>query len=121
MLRILVIGLGGFVGAIARHGLNAGIDRRYGHLVATLAVNVAGCFLLGVLAGLVQRRVVTSENTRLLIQTGFLSSFTTFSTFGMASFELMRDGRTGLALLNVAVSLVLGITAAAAGWFLVRP
>ena len=64
--------------------------------------------------------MITSDTTRLLIQTGFLSSFTTFSTFGLANFDLLRDGRPGAAALNIAAQLVLGIGAAAAGWAIVR-
>ena len=115
-MNILFVGLGGFVGATARYGLDRFIDKRHDHLIATLTVNVLGCLALGAFAA----SVIHKENTDLFIRVGFLSSFTTFSTFGMANFTLLQERRGGAALLNIAAQLVLGIGAAAAGWFIVR-
>lgn len=115
-MNVLFVGLGGFCGAIARYGLDRVVDKRHDHLLATLTVNVLGCLALGAFAAV----VVHKETTDLFIRVGFLSSFTTFSTFGMANLTLLQEGRPGTALLNIAGQLVLGIGAAAAGWFIVR-
>ena len=112
-MNVLFVGLGGFCGAIARYGLDRVVDKRHDHLLATLTVN-------GLALGAFAAVVVHKESTDLFLRVGFLSSFTTFSTFGMANLTLLQEGRPGTALLNISGQVVLGIGAAAAGWFIVR-
>jgi CrcB protein len=110
--------MGGFLGSVLRylasgwlqHAVKS-IDFPYG----TLAVNLAGCFVIGLLSQLAEARGVFTEETRLLIFVGVLGGFTTFSTFGNESFNLMRDGNPFFALINVAAHVVLGIAAVWAG------
>ena len=124
MKTILPLVLGGSLGAVARWGLHRVVDLRFPAGAAfpwgILLVNVAGCFLFGWLFSRFEGREWASESLRLAVFTGFLGSFTTFSTFGWNTFELMRDGQAGLALLNVAASVILGLAAVWAGYSLGR-
>ena len=106
-----MVGLGGFVGAIARYGISGWIHRLTGPAFpyGTLAVNVAGCFLIGIFMTMVEVRQVFSPNLRLILMTGFLGSLTTFSTFGYETVALFRDGELGLGLGNMAANMLLGL------------
>jgi CrcB protein len=111
----LGVGLLGGVGALGRFLLDAAVSLRLGRQfpVGTLAVNASGAFLLGLLVGLgVGRR------TMLLAGTATLGSYTTFSTWMLESHRLGEDGELRLTLANLAVSLLVGVVAAAAGWVL---
>lgn len=116
--------VGGSLGAVARWGLHRWID---GRVLADspfpwgiLLVNVLGCFLFGWLFALMEARDWATEALRLALFTGFLGSFTTFSTFGWNTLELLRGGQAALAFGNVAASVVLGIAAVWAGFLLGR-
>ena len=103
----------GAVGALARFHLDAFVQRRTTRdfPVGTLVVNVAGSFLLGLLTGL-----SFASSTMLVLGTGLLGSFTTFSTWMLETERLAEEGASRAALANVAVSLAAGLAAAAAGW-----
>jgi len=77
----------------------------------TLAVNILGCFCIGLLA-----RTVNNEEARLAVITGFLGGFTTFSAFGLETLQLLRNGMAATAVCYVTASNVGGIAAAWAGW-----
>jgi len=122
-MSYLLVGAGGFVGAIARLMLS----RVVGDLVntrfplGTFAVNVSGSFLLGVLGTLVAQKLVpNSEELRLALGVGFLGAFTTFSTFEMETHALLEDGSWMLAAINVFGSLALGLLAVRAGVVLAK-
>ncbi|MEM9283653.1 MAG: fluoride efflux transporter CrcB [Verrucomicrobiota bacterium] len=116
--------LGGGIGAVSRWGLHFLIDTKWGNQHAfpwgILAVNVLGCFLFGWLFALFENRAWFSDTIQLAVFTGFLGSFTTFSTFGWNTLELLRHGQAVLALANVAASVILGLAAVWAGFSLVR-
>lgn len=122
MLKILLIGLGGFLGALARYGLSGLVqDRTAGaYPLGTLAVNVVGCLAIGVLMYLVAARQLFSPQARLFLMIGLLGSFTTFSTVGYETFHFLRLERLGLALVNAGANVVLGVGAVAAGWTLAK-
>jgi CrcB protein len=103
----------GAVGALARFHLDAFVQRRResGFPAGTLAVNVAGSFLLGLLTGL-----SVASGTMLVVGTGLLGSFTTFSTWMLETERLAEEGASRVAVANVAVSLAAGLAAGAAGW-----
>jgi fluoride exporter len=103
--------LGG-CGALARFGLTLLVaDRLHPHLpVGTLAVNVSGAFLLGVLAG-----AAIEGDARLLLGAGLLGSYTTFSTWMVETQRIEEAGRRRIAVTNIALSLFLGLAAAALG------
>ncbi len=122
MTRLFIIGLGGFVGAVGRHGLSTFLHSRYGgnFPIGTLAVNVVGCLLIGFLLAWTHTRGDWSTGTRLLLATGLLGSFTTFSTFSYETAELLRLGSTRLALASVLANLVVGLTAVELGRWCAR-
>jgi CrcB protein len=107
------VALGGALGAVARYGVGAAVGGR-SFPWATLVINVAGSFALGVvLAGAATRwpPAVASAAT-----VGFLGAFTTFSTFSFEATQLLRDGRPAAAGTYVAISVVLGLLASAGGY-----
>jgi len=119
----LVIGLGGAIGSAARHGVNVAITHTIGRSVpyATAAVNISGCFTIGLLAGLVAHgRLTLSPTLRAFIFVGILGGFTTFSSFGLDTLTLATTGDRWLALWNVAGQVVIGIGAVFAGFYLGR-
>ncbi len=111
--------LGGALGAISRWGLHYLIDTKWGanHPFpwGILVVNVVGCFLFGWLFTLFEEKSWFSNTLQLAVFTGFLGSFTTFSTFGWNTLELLRTGHAAMALGNVGASVILGILAVWAG------
>ena len=109
---IFLVGAGGFLGAIARYLLNLGV----GQLL--LAINVAGCLIIGLLAGLATSHGMFSAGTvsRVFLFVGVLGGFTTFSAFGYDTLILARDGYLLLALGNVALQMVLGLGAVWVGY-----
>ena len=122
MVRILLVALGGACGSVARYGLSGWVHQRYGGAfpAGTLVVNALGCLLIGVVGALVQERQMFSAYTRLLLVYGLLGGFTTFSSFGYETFELLRAGSTRLAALNTAANVGLGLGAVWLGWALTR-
>ncbi len=111
MLKLLVIGLGGFVGAIARYGLS-GLVHRFTNVafpVGTLAVNAFGCLVIGALMVLVEDKQPFSPNMRLFLLIGLLGSFTTFSTLGYETFAFLKDGDLKFGTLNMALNVILGL------------
>lgn len=114
MLKLLAIGCGGFIGAVMRYLISGLVQNFSGSIrfpFGTLAVNVLGCLFIGLLVYLVETRSVLSASTRLFVFIGLLGSFTTFSTFGNETLELLRDSKTTLALVNVGAQLILGLAA----------
>lgn len=122
MRELLAVGLGGFVGALARYLGSAWVYRLVGAAFpwGTLAVNVVGCFALGLLLAVVERHGLPSPEARLFLGIGVLGSFTTFSTFGHETFDLLRHAQLGLALAYALASLLLGVLAVAGGVGCVR-
>lgn len=120
MTNLLAVGLGGFLGAIARWQISGFVQTKAGAAfpLGTLVVNVVGCAAIGAILTLVQERGSFSPATRLFLVTGFLGALTTFSTFGHETLELLRVGRVAAAGLNVALNAVAGVGAVALGRFL---
>lgn len=117
MLNIALIACFGAAGALSRYG----VDSLFANTTSsefpwsTLTVNVVGSFLLGVLVAVTTERLLLDENWRLALGVGFLSSFTTFSTYTYDTVRLAEDSAWALALANVFGMLALGIVAAIAG------
>lgn len=105
------IGVGGFLGAIARFALGQliGTINQTAFPWGTLTINLLGSFVLGFFLTVALEQLSTSAELRLGIATGFLGAFTTFSTFMMEAFSLFEAGMPGLAISYLLSSLVLGL------------
>ncbi|HOE96679.1 MAG TPA: fluoride efflux transporter CrcB [Candidatus Sumerlaeota bacterium] len=119
---LLLVALGGSAGAVARYVMTGWVQHRWGGLfpLGTLAVNVVGCLLLGLLMGLVQEHPLLRPETRALLGIGILGAFTTFSTFGYETSALLHDGRWLWAGVNLGANVLLGLAAVEIGRLLGR-
>ncbi len=117
MLKGLLVFLGAGLGGLARYGAGDLLHRWAPRSFpwGTLAVNVLGCFAMGVLMYLFDERQLLGERQRAFLMVGILGGFTTFSSFGWEWFALWRDGRLGAATLYAAASLLLSLAAVVAG------
>ena len=116
MINVLFVGLGGFIGAVCRYLASLGVQQLLGEKtpwmpVGTLAVNVVGCFVIGLLEGLAANRALFEDEMRLLIFVGVLGGFTTFSAFGFEAYTLLDNKQPGAALAHVGLHLVAGLGA----------
>ncbi|PID40897.1 MAG: fluoride efflux transporter CrcB, partial [Proteobacteria bacterium] len=111
-MELAIIGLGGFIGAIFRFLVSGGVQallKSAAFPAGTMAVNIIGCLLIGLGGGLMESRQLFSPEWRAFLFVGVLGSFTTFSTFGLETFNLARGGQWLPALSNVGISLILGL------------
>jgi CrcB protein len=112
LIKLSIIGAGGFTGAVLRYLVSSWAQDRSGSITfpfGTLAVNMIGCLLIGFLTYLVETRSMFSMETRSFMLIGLLGAFTTFSTFGNETLGLIRDSRIDLAVLNAGSQVVIGI------------
>jgi CrcB protein len=118
MYRIFLIGMAGFAGTLARYWLSGWADVRWGisFPIGTLIVNLVGCLAMGFLFHATAERFLVDPILRTAILVGFLGGFTTFSSFGIQTFTLLRDGEMFLATLNIVLSNVVGIAFVWAGY-----
>ena len=123
MAIVLLVGAGGFLGSIARYLVSGWVQRAaenswfpYG----TMAVNILGCIVIGVLAGLAENRGILTPHSRAFLLIGVLGGFTTFSSFSYDTTSLFNDGRILAAVLNIAVQVVLGIAVTWLSYHLVQ-
>lgn len=116
MILMLAVSAAAAVGAPARYLLDKALTSRRGSVlpIGTMTVNVTGALLLGLLAGLAAHHGL-SEAVVTVAGTGFCGAYTTFSTFSYETMRLVEDGSLAEAGANVAVSLLTGLLAAAAG------
>jgi len=122
MKSILLVGLGGFIGSVARYklgGLVLHLSAQERFPYSTFVVNVVGCLAIGILAGLAERHELFGPGTRLFLFTGLLGGFTTFSAFGLDAVFLVRRGELWVAALYAGASVVLGIGAVWLGFRLI--
>ncbi len=119
---LLLVFLGAGIGGSMRHGVNLAAQALWGTTLpfGTLAVNVAGSFAMGLLAGWVAPRFDPGDAWRLFLGTGVLGGFTTFSAFSLDAARLLERGDHWMAAGYVAVSVLLSIAALFAGLMLVR-
>lgn len=119
--NIAVVGAGSFLGGAARYLVSLamkGISK--GFPWATLAVNLVGCFLIGLLWGVFSKNGTEGSNWALFLTVGFCGGFTTFSTFSKEALAMMQGGNVWGFAGYVAISVIAGIALVAAGYFLVR-
>jgi CrcB protein len=112
--RILLVGIGGFIGSVFRYVLGGYVQqwtRSVEFPYGTLAVNLAGCLIIGLLSHLAETRGIFTAESRAFIFIGLLGGFTTFSSFGNETINLWRDGENFFALANVGAHMVCGLGA----------
>jgi CrcB protein len=116
-MTVLLVGVGGFFGAIARYVLDGWVVERTGATFpwGTLVVNLSGAFVLGVLFALTVERGVLPAEIRAPVLIGFIGAYTTFSTLALESWRLIEDGSYVLGVANLAGSIALGLIAVVAG------
>lgn len=116
-MQVLLIGLGGFVGAIARYLVDGWVTRLSGAAfpLGTLVINVSGSLLIGMLFAASVERATLPAELRGPVMIGFIGAYTTFSTFMLESWRLFEDGSVALAALNLGGSLFLGFAAVGIG------
>jgi len=121
MKILLAVGLGSFMGGVARYLLSLLIQTRSGAAFpfGTLGVNILGCFLIGIVVAVLSRGTLAPEWRPFLV-TGILGGFTTFSSFSMESVYLLQAEQYGQAILYILGSVVLGLLATFAGMWLVK-
>jgi fluoride exporter len=120
-LNYIIVFIGGGIGSIARYFLSKSIYQIFGPVfpMGTLIINLSGCLLIGFLYGLFDITVVP-PNFRLFCLVGFLGGFTTFSSFGLESVNLLIDREFSLAIVNVIVSAIAGLVLVYGGMVLSR-
>jgi len=121
--QIFLVGMGGFIGSALRFLLRGWVQRLFPYSqfpYGTLAVNVAGCLLIGFLGGLAEERDAFDPGVRLFVLIGVLGGFTTFSTFAFENLLLLQESHYFKALLNTVLQVVVGFTAAWLGLLAAR-
>lgn len=121
MRILLLIGTGGFIGSVLRYVITLAIQNRFLHTFpyGTLAVNIIGCFAIGLVFSFSEKGNLPHE-WRLFLATGICGGFTTFSAFSIETLSLMRDGHMLPAILYVAASVLLGLLATFLGLSIVK-
>ena len=110
MIKYLMVGIGGFLGSVLRFWLGSFIGGRMGARFpyGTFVINVTGSFLIGMVLAVLATKAHWNSNWRYLIPIGFIGGYTTFSAFEYETFQLFQDGQLLTAMLNIALSVVIG-------------
>jgi fluoride exporter len=122
MSKILLVGMGGFIGAILRYAVSGcvqNLTQSIAFSYGTLVVNMAGCFLMGICYHLVEIQAGLTAEMRLLLMVGLLGSFTTYSTFSSETIQLLQEQRLTSALINIGTHILFGLLAVLLGRFAV--
>jgi len=115
--NFLIVGLGGAAGSMLRYAVQKFFQAQSitSFPTATLLVNIAGCFLIGILWGMVSRSLEWNEEMKLLLMTGFCGGFTTFSAFTLEGIGLLKENKTALFVIYLTASVVGGLLATFVG------
>jgi CrcB protein len=120
MHKIILVGLGGFIGAVLRYlmsGIVQSLTQSISFPYGTLAVNITGCFFIGMFSSLIESQAGMTAEIRLLLMVGILGSFTTYSTFSNETIYLLQDKRLFFAFINITMHIILGLSAVILGRF----
>ena len=119
VILILLVGVGGFFGAVMRYVVTNWVQDFF-HVLSlpygTLTVNLLGCLIIGLLGGLSESRNLLNQEARALLFIGVLGGFTTFSTFGYETVQLLRDGQSLAAFSNIGLQVCMGLVAVWIGY-----
>jgi fluoride exporter len=115
--KYFMVGIGGFIGAIARFWIGVYVGQRMGTKFpyATFMINISGCFMVGVIMTILTEKTHLGPNWRYLIPIGFIGAYTTFSTFEYETLRALQDGQFTAGLLNVFLSVIIGFAMVWAG------
>lgn len=121
MKLLLVVGFGSFIGGISRYLVSLFVQNKFLSTFpyGTLVVNIAGCFLIGIVYALSEKGNVNAE-WRLFLITGFLGGFTTFSSFSNETVSMLRDAQYWQALSYIGISIIVGLAATFGGISLIK-
>jgi len=113
LLKYVMVGMGGFVGAITRFWVGVYIANRMGTRFpyGTFVINISGSFIIGLVITVLAERSSLSPNWRYLIPIGFVGAYTTFSTFEFETLRAIQDGQIAIGMLNVFGSVIAGFIA----------
>ncbi|MEG6584889.1 fluoride efflux transporter CrcB [Dendrosporobacter sp. 1207_IL3150] len=122
MEKLLLVAIGGGIGASTRYLVSSWAVERFGSgfPYGTLIVNVAGCFIIGMFMVITTEKFVVNPYWRLLVTVGFLGGLTTFSSYSYETFKLLEEASTTIALYNVFFNLITGFVATWLGIALAR-
>jgi fluoride exporter len=120
-MRVAIVAVGGSLGALSRYFLQGWIlDRTGPSVIALFVINVSGAFALGLILTLAEERGLIGPDARLLLTTGFLSAYTTFSSWMFESVQLIQVGSIARAAVNVVGSVIAGLIAVYLGILVAR-
>jgi len=122
MKSLLLVGLGGAIGSIVRFKIGGWVTHQFvqqNFPLGTFVVNVSGCLVVGLLAGLAVKEDIFSSDVRIFLFTGIMGGFTTFSAFGLETFNLLRCDLIAVAGAYVSSSVVCGLFALWVGFSIV--
>ena len=119
MKQVLLVFLGGGLGSVLRYAISIRLNPILTNFyLGTFLVNILGCLLIGLLCGLSSKQHLISPTTSLLLATGFCGGFTTFSTFALEKYNLLKSGQLMALFVYLALSVLVGILAVALGIYL---
>ncbi|HEY9777571.1 MAG TPA: fluoride efflux transporter CrcB [Planktothrix sp.] len=121
-MSYLIVFLGAGLGGVFRYLMSPAVQQKTGWVfpIGTFSVNILGCFVIGLLGQLAESKGLLSGEVRLFLFVGILGGFTTFSSFGYETFQLMRDGEIMYAAANAVGQVVLGLVFVWLGWVVGR-
>lgn len=120
MIKFIYLAIGGLSGTFARYFLAGAVYELLGTRFpyGTLIVNLFGCFIIGIFTTIAENKFLINPNLKVLLMIGFCGAFTTFSTFIFETSNLIRDGETSRAFINVILSVIIGFVVFRIGVFL---